>query len=180
MGPKRRSIYNEEEIMEIIEKKDNVLKRKIIETKEDNKKEMKKLMKNWEATFRKRTEELEKKHKEEIHNLKKNIEEKYEKIFQEMKIQNEPDQRGAKGVDQISQEELNRQQRQVTEVNKPMFYGNDKEQHPKDFINELEEYFRVRQIYSDEKINYCTNLSKSNSVQLVYGYLFPVKKLRRI
>lgn len=46
----------------------------------------------------------------------------------------------------------NRPQRQLTEISKPTFYGNHRDQHPKDFIKELEEYFTMKQIYNDEKL----------------------------
>lgn len=40
----------------------------------------------------------------------------------------------------------------TTEITKPVFFGNNKDMHPKDFINRLEEYFAIKQIYVGEKI----------------------------
>jgi hypothetical protein len=39
-----------------------------------------------------------------------------------------------------------------TEISRPVYYGNNKDQHPKDFLNRLEEYFAIKQTYVGEKI----------------------------
>lgn len=159
--------YNEEEIIEGIDKLEKTLERKIKKTEEDSKEEIERLIKIWETTFTKKTEELE-----EMDNLKKSIKENG-KIFQEMNIHNEPKQQKIK---QISlQEELNRQQRQITEVNKPIFYGNDKDQHPKDFISELEEYFRIRQRFDDKKLIIVRSCLKTIAYNWYMAFFFKLR-----
>jgi len=38
------------------------------------------------------------------------------------------------------------------DITKPIFYGNNKDVHPKDFLHRLEEYFAIKQTYAGEKI----------------------------
>lgn len=38
------------------------------------------------------------------------------------------------------------------EISKPIFFGNNKDQHPIDFLQNLEEYFKVKQINNEEKL----------------------------
>ncbi|XP_022180235.1 uncharacterized protein LOC111040601, partial [Myzus persicae] len=38
------------------------------------------------------------------------------------------------------------------EISKPTFFGNNKDQHPIDFLQNLEEYFKVKQINNEEKL----------------------------
>lgn len=39
-----------------------------------------------------------------------------------------------------------------TEISRPVFYGNNRDVHPKDFLYRLEEYFAIKQSYVGEKI----------------------------
>lgn len=53
-----------------------------------------------------------------------------------------------------------------TEISKPVFFGNNKDQHPIDFLQNLEEYFKVRRIHNEEKLLIIRDCLK-NAVKLV-------------
>jgi len=75
-------------------------------------------------------------------------------------------------------EENCRPQRQATDITKPTFYGNRRDQHPRDFINELREYFAIKQIY--DEVDCGKRLFEKHCGQLVFGNRIPTQELRRV
>jgi len=89
----------------------------------------------------KKIDEIEKEHERKINEM----EEKHEKEIEEIRIKL-----------QIAGEVNNLQKdvyrNQITEMSKPTFFGNNRDQHPKEFLSRLEEYFTIRQILGAERI----------------------------
>jgi hypothetical protein len=111
---------------------EEMLKQRIKDIEEKNKEEIEKLKQHLKNIYKTKTEELqreiEKKYQREIFEM----EERYIDTFRNMNEIKQPQWR----------EE--RPPRQCTEIAKPTFFRNNKDQHPKDFIREQREYFVLK------------------------------------
>jgi len=111
--------------------------------------EIEKLKQRWEEIYKKKTED------NEIRNQRymDEMEERYLNTF--------------RNLDETRQTQLKeencRPQRQATDITKPTFYGNRRDQHPRDFISELREYFAIKQIYDEEKLIVVKDCLKSTA-----------------
>lgn len=115
------------------------LKNELNKTKEEHKKEINNLKESWEEIYRKKIQECEEKYQTKISEM----EERYINTF--------------RNLSDIRQQNTETQhieipRNQITEITKPMFYGNKRDQHPKDFLLRLEEYFAVKQIRKEEMV----------------------------
>jgi len=86
-----------------------------------------------------------------LKNKIKELEEKYQTKISEMEERYINTFRNLSNINNETQHvEIPRSQ--VTEITKPLFYGNKRDQHPKDFLLRLEEYFTVKQIRKEEMV----------------------------
>lgn len=99
---------------------------KIKDIKEEHKSEMEKITINYISMIR----EMEQQHQDNIDHLKKMF------LDSDKNIYMKNDDRKNSNI----------------EISKPTFYGNHKDQHPIDFLQNLEEYFKVKQMNREEKL----------------------------
>ncbi|KAF0716362.1 AP2/ERF domain-containing protein PFD0985w-like [Aphis craccivora] len=99
---------------------------KIKDIKEEHKSEMEKITINCISMIR----EMEQQHQDNIDHLKKRF------LDPDKNIYMKNDDRKNSNI----------------EISKPTFYGNHKDQHPIDFLQNLEEYFKVKQMNREEKL----------------------------
>lgn len=147
--------YNEK-VEEIKRKYDNKLEEtekkneeRARKAKEKIEEEIEKLKQRWEEIYKKKTEDNEIRYQRYMDEM----EERYLNTF--------------RNLDETRQTQLReencRPQRQTTDITKPTFYGNRRDQHPRDFINELREYFAIKQIYDEEKLIVVKDCLKSTA-----------------
>lgn len=129
MSSKKKKQY-EEDMTERIESMENVIRK--------HKKDIEKIIENYEQKI----EENERKNKKEIDNVMKKIEELETQIASNRNQNNIPRRH-------ILEENLRSSN---IEISKPVFYGNNKDQHPIDFLQNLEEYFKIKQMSKEEKL----------------------------
>jgi len=142
MGPRKKK-QNEDDVTDRLEAMENILKK--------FKKEIEKIKEFCDE----KTEKIEEncnniiKKLESCENRIKTIEENYKEILIElerietMNINTKPAYSA-----QVQRTEILHNM----EISKPTFFGNHRDQHPKDFLNRLEEYFAIKQTYIGEKI----------------------------
>lgn len=99
----------------------------------------------------KKIEDIEEDNKKEIE-----VTENCFKMINEMKQQNQNDIDNLKRMFFVTEKNtyLRNDDRRNSniEISKPIFYGNYNDQHPTDFLQNLEEYFKVKQINREEKL----------------------------
>jgi len=122
----RNSQYLVDQLLQKIGKLEDENNRKIIEVEEKCKSEIEKLSENY---YRK-IQNLEQQNNDNIQNLKK--------MFVDQK-QNTNPMNNEHGNSNI-------------EISKPLFYANNKDQHPIEFLQSLEEYFKIKQMSKAEKL----------------------------
>ncbi|KAF0721110.1 AP2/ERF domain-containing protein PFD0985w-like [Aphis craccivora] len=128
--PPRKSLRYDEDIIDRLESVENTLKK--------YKKEVEKI----KEFFEQKIEENEKNHKKEIDIIKKHAEELESQILTNKNQNMIP-------IRHIAEEN----QRSLSiEISKPIFFGNNKDQHPIDFLQNLEEYFKIKQFSKEEKL----------------------------
>ncbi|CAH1724058.1 unnamed protein product [Aphis gossypii] len=135
----RRFIEIETQIKEQT-KKIEKQKKEIQNIKEEHKEEIQNLKLQWE----------------EIHNKKiQETEEKYQSVIEEMENRYVTTFRNL--GDSYQQNTHNKKEEicrgPITDITKPLFFGNRRDMHPIDFLNRLDEYFTLKQItHADEKL----------------------------
>jgi len=127
MPPKKKPSIEDEfnSYKEEIERKSQTYLNRIIQLIDENRR-----------TSEQKIEEIEKKYQQRIQDLE-------EKINNQIPVFNR------------TSNEYVQQKTDVfhnTEISRPVFYGNNRDQHPRDFLNRLEEYFAIKQTYIGEKL----------------------------
>jgi len=113
-------------------------KKEIQNVKEEHKEEVQNLKLQWEEIHNKKIQETEEKYKSIIEGM----ENRYVTTFRNL---------GDSYQQNTQKEEICRGP--LTDITKPLFFGNRRDMHPIDFLNRLNEYFALKQItYTDEKI----------------------------
>lgn len=135
----QNSQYLVNQLLQKIGKLEEENNKKIIEVEEKCKNEIEKLSENYYREI----QHLEQQNNDNIQNLKK--------MFIDQK----------QNVNIMNNEHRNSN----VEISKPLFYANNKDQHPIEFLQSLEEYFKVKQMSKEEKliiIRDCLKGSASN------------------
>lgn len=115
-------------------------KKELQNVKGEHKKEIQSLKLQWEEIHNKKIQETEEKYKSVI----KEMENRYITTFRNLEGDYQQNTQNKK-------EEICRGP--LTDITKPLFYGNRRDIHPIDFLNRLNEYFTLKQInYADEKL----------------------------
>ncbi|XP_060846327.1 uncharacterized protein LOC132925991, partial [Rhopalosiphum padi] len=94
----------------------------------------------------KKINDNEENYNKKIKNIKEDYDEKIEKLKKEVREINNKNQNNMTRVEEHNVRNSN------IEISKPTFYGNQKDQHPIDFLQNLEEYFKVKQISREERL----------------------------
>jgi len=107
--------------------------------------------------------QIENQHKIEV----KKMNEKHDKHLQNLEqSDNLQNLRRMFGDQKLNTNVMNNDQKNSNiEISKPLFYANNKDQHPIDFLQSLEEYFKVKQMNKEERliiIRDCLKGSASN------------------
>jgi len=100
----------------------------------------------------KKIEEIENQHRSEIDKLNEN----YYRELRNLERQNNDSIQNLKRmfIDQKQSMNIpnNEHKNSNVEISKPLFYANSKDQHPIEFLQSLEEYFKVKQVTKEEKL----------------------------
>lgn len=100
----------------------------------------------------KRIEEVENQHRSEIDKLNEN----YYRELRNLEQQNNDSIQNLKKmfIDQKQNTNIPNSEHKSSnvEISKPLFYANSKDQHPIEFLQSLEEYFKVKQMTKEEKL----------------------------
>uniref|UniRef100_A0A2S2NEK6 RNA-directed DNA polymerase n=1 Tax=Schizaphis graminum TaxID=13262 RepID=A0A2S2NEK6_SCHGA len=131
MAPKKKNQY-EEDLVERIEAIENALK--------NNKEKIAKI----KSDYTEKITEIKNDYTDKIEKLKNEYTEEIKKIKENYVMENSKQTNN----EYIQKNEILHN----TEISRPVFYGNHKDQHPKDFLNRLEEYFAIKRTYIGEKI----------------------------
>ncbi|KAF0757427.1 Retrotransposable element Tf2 protein type 1 [Aphis craccivora] len=103
-----------------MERVEDLIKRRIKKMEERTDKEIENIKLYWEKVYKKKTEEIEEKYIESIQQM----EERYIDTFRNF---NEKNQQSNENQNIIHRSP-------ATEIAKPMFYGNNRDHHPKDYL----------------------------------------------
>lgn len=146
MGPKaKRSEKLEEEIFDIKEELSNY-KKKFKEIENYVKRKIEEIEEKCEEKIEENKKMIEEKHRQDM----SKIEHKFEQKIQELEIRHTNIMQNYRKDNNETASTINMSH--STEITRPTFFGNSRDVHPIDFLNRLEEYFAIKQIYVGEKI----------------------------
>ncbi|KAE9532811.1 hypothetical protein AGLY_009892 [Aphis glycines] len=94
----------------------------------------------------KKINDNEENYNKKIESIKEDYDEKIGKLKEEIR---ELDNRNQNNMTRVEEHNIRNSN---IEISKPTFYGNQKDQHPIDFLQNLEEYFKIKQISREERL----------------------------
>jgi hypothetical protein len=140
MSPKKKNTAYEKEIMDRVEE---LLKKRIKKIEENIETNLEKLKKNWEEIYERKTEETTNQFHQRMEGNNKRLE-TLEKRCSQLEEQ------VLRSVSATFKKNDNYRASNI-EITHPSFYGNNKDSQPLDFIQRLEEYFKIKQVDHEER-----------------------------